>query len=183
MTRFGFSRSGTGLFGWRRVSRSVDLVVALGIIGLLVIAGAVLQYRLGPARALVGVARAIDGDSLRLGGEELRLEGIDAPEYRQSCIDKAGRSLDCGRAARRALTDWLSRGIVTCEIGRADRYGRGLARCKQGESDINAALVRDGHAVSYGSYRSEEAEAKAAGRGIWATTFERPEAWRRSHPR
>lgn len=183
MTRFGFTRSRQGPFGWRRVSRSVDIVVAFGFIGLLAIAGAVLQYRLGPARTLIGAARAIDGDSLRLAGEELRLQGLDAPEYRQSCADQAGRAFDCGRAARRALEVLLSRGIVTCEIDRVDRYGRGLARCRQGETDINATLVREGQAVAYGGYRAEEAEAKAAGRGIWALSFERPETWRRGHPR
>ncbi len=183
MTRFGFSRSGQGPLGWRRVSRSVDLVVALGLIGLLAIAGAVLQYRLGPARTLVGAARAIDGDSLRLGGEELRLMGLDAPEFRQSCTDRSGRAVDCGRAARRALEALLSRGVVTCEIDKMDRYGRGLARCRQGETDINATLVREGHAVAYGGYRAEEEEAKAAGRGIWAYRFERPETWRRGQGR
>lgn len=183
MARFGFGQSRYGPFGWRRVSRSVDLVVALGFIGLLAIGGAVLQYKLGPARQLLGAAQAIDGDSLRLGGEELRLEGIDAPEYRQSCRDRAGREVDCGRTARQALVALLSRGIVTCEIGRVDRYGRGLARCRQGESDINAAMVRQGQAVAYGGYRAEEDEARAAGRGLWALTFERPETWRRSHAR
>ncbi|AMJ59286.1 hypothetical protein AXW83_02300 [Bosea sp. PAMC 26642] len=147
------------------------------------IAGAVLQYRLGPARHLVGAAQAIDGDSLRLGGEELRLEGIDAPEYRQSCTARSGAQVDCGRTARRALVALLERGIVTCEIGRADRYGRGLARCRQGDTDINATMVRDGQAVAYGGYRSEEDEAKAAGRGLWALRFERPEAWRRGQGR
>jgi endonuclease YncB( thermonuclease family) len=183
MTRFGFTRSRYGPLGWRRVSRPVDFVVAIGIIGLLAIAGAVLQYRLGPARTLLGAAQAIDGDSLRLSGEELRLEGLDAPEYRQSCTDQAGRQVDCGRAARRALQALLARGLVTCEISKIDRYGRGLARCRQGETDINATLVRDGQAVAYGDYRSEEAEAKAAGRGLWALTFERPETWRRGHAR
>lgn len=183
MARFGFGRSRYGPFGWRRVSRPVDLVVALGLLGLLAIAGAVLQYKLGPARMLVGAAQAIDGDSLRLNGEELRLEGIDAPEFRQSCRDSAGRDVDCGRAARRALLSLIGRGLVTCEIGRVDRYGRGLARCRQGETDINAAMVRQGQAVAYGDYRSEEDEARAAGRGIWALQFERPEAWRKAHPR
>lgn len=183
MARFGFGQSRYGPFGWRRVGRPVDLVVAFGLLGLLAIGGAVLQYKLGPARSLVGAAQVIDGDSLRLIGEELRLEGIDAPEYRQSCTDRAGRPVDCGRAARRALADLLSRGLVTCEIGRVDRYGRGLARCKQGQTDINAAMVRQGQAVSYGGYRAEEDEAKAAGRGLWALSFERPETWRRQHGR
>ncbi len=179
MTGWRFNQSGYGPLGWRRVSRPVDLVVALGIIGLLAIAGAVLQYRLGPARTLVGAARAIDGDSLRLVGEELRLQGLDAPEFRQSCTDRSGQPVACGRAARRALEALLSRGLVTCEVDKLDRYGRGLARCRQGETDINATLVREGHAVAYGGYRGEENEAKAAGRGIWALQFERPETWRR----
>ena len=94
MSRFGIRTNGHGPFGWRRVGRAVDLVVALGFIGLLAVAGAVLQYRLGTAKILTGAAEAIDGDSLRLAGEELRLEGIDAPEYRQTCRDKTGREPD-----------------------------------------------------------------------------------------
>ena len=183
MARFGFGRSGHGFLGWRRVSRSVDLVVALGLVGLLAIAGAVLQYRLGGGRALVGYAQVIDGDSLRLNGEELRLEGIDAPELRQTCSDSAGRSVACGRQARQALSALAGQGPLSCEIGKADRYGRGLARCRLGERDVNAAMVSGGHAISYGAYRSEEEQAKAAGRGLWALSFERPEAWRRAHPR
>ncbi|CAM5770066.1 thermonuclease family protein [Bosea minatitlanensis] len=183
MARFGFGRSRFGMLGWRRVGRLTDLVVALGILGFLALAGAVLQYRLGPARLLTGPAQAIDGDSIRLLGEELRLEGLDAPEYRQSCTDARGRSLACGREAHRALQALLARGLTTCEIGKTDRYGRGLARCRQGDEDLNATMVRSGQAVSYGAYRAEEAEARAAGRGIWALRFERPEAWRRGHPR
>jgi endonuclease YncB( thermonuclease family) len=183
MARFGFRTSNYGPFGWRRVGRSVDFVVALGFILLLAIAGAVLQYRLGSGRSLAGAAEAIDGDSLRLLGEELRLEGIDAPEYRQSCRDRTGGEVACGRQARRALAAMLALGNVSCTVSRADRYGRGLARCRQGDAEINAAMVRQGNAVSYGAYQAEEAEAKAAGRGIWALSFERPEAWRKSHPR
>jgi endonuclease YncB( thermonuclease family) len=183
MARFGFRTGSYGPFGWRRVGRSVDFVVALGFLLLLAIAGAVLQYRLGSGRDLAGAAEAIDGDSIRLLGEELRLDGIDAPEYRQTCRDRAGGEVACGRQARRALAAMLALGNVNCMISRADRYGRGLARCRQGDAEINAALVRQGHAVSYGAYQAEEAEAKAAGRGIWATSFERPESWRRSHPR
>ncbi len=183
MARFGFGRSSYGPFGWRRVGRLTDLVVALGLLGFLALAGAILQYRLGPARVLTGAAQAIDGDSVRLLGEELRLEGLDAPEYRQTCIDSGGRSVACGREARRALQAMFARGLTTCEVGKVDRYGRGLARCRQGDEDINAAMVRNGQAVSYGAYRSEDAEAKAAGRGLWALRFERPETWRRGHPR
>lgn len=183
MALFGFGRSRNGPFGWRRVSRPVDFVVAFGLLGVLAIAGAVLQYRLGPAQQLVGLAQAIDGDSLRLNGAELRLEGLDAPEYRQSCTEASGRQVACGRNAHHALAAMIRRGPVTCDIGKSDRYGRGLARCRQGDTDINATLVKQGHAVAYGAYRSEEAQAKAAGRGLWALQFERPETWRRRQGR
>lgn len=188
MRRSVFRRSGgnaakTGPFGWRRVGRLTDLVVALGLLGFIALAGAILEYRLGPARSLIGPAQAIDGDSLRLLGEELRLQGLDAPEFRQTCRDDSGRSLACGREARRALQSLLTQGPTRCEIGRIDRYGRGLARCWQGEEEINAWLVREGHAVAYGGYAAEEAQARAARRGLWALSFERPEAWRRAHPR
>lgn len=178
-------RSGFGglLHAWRRVGRGTDLVVALGLLGLIAVAGAVLQYRLGPVRQLTGAAQAIDGDSLRLMGEELRLQGIDAPEYRQRCGDAGGRQVACGRAARQALQGLLAGGLVSCEISRLDRYGRGLARCRLGETDINAAMVLAGQAVAYGGYRAEEEQAKAAGRGLWALSFEQPEAWRRGQGR
>src|SRR5918992_4757425 len=46
-----------------------------------------------------GAVDIIDGDSFRRSKDEIRLNGIDAPEYRQSCHDKAGRDWDCGREA------------------------------------------------------------------------------------
>ena len=169
--------------GWRRVGRPVDIVVALGLLGLLAIAGAVLQLRLGQGSHLSGHATVIDGDSLRLNGRELRLEGIDAPELRQSCTDRAGQIVGCGQQARQALARLAGQGPLSCEIGKSDRYGRGLARCRQDGVDINAAMVAAGHAVAYGAFRREEDAARAAGRGLWALNFDRPEAWRRAHPR
>lgn len=159
------------------------MVVALGLLGLLAVAGAVLQLRLGQGHALTGYAAIIDGDSLRLNGEELRLVGIDAPELRQSCTDGLGQIVGCGRQARQALARLAGQGPLTCEIGKVDRYGRGLARCRLGERDVNAAMVEAGHAVSYGDYRREEELARAARRGLWALNFDQPEAWRRAHPR
>jgi endonuclease YncB( thermonuclease family) len=47
---------------------------------------------------------------------------------------------------------------------------------------VNAWLVRQGWAVASGFsgiYASEEAEAKAEKRGIWAGTFIAPREWRR----
>lgn len=183
MTRFGFGSSRYGPFGWRRVGRLTDLVVAVGLLALIALAGAVVSYRLGPARMLAGHAVAIDGDSLRVAGEELRLEGIDAPEYRQTCRRQDGGEVPCGRAARDALARMLVQADPRCTVGRVDRYGRGLARCMIGALDVNATMVRDGHAVAYGDYSREEAQARAARRGIWAHDFDRPADWRRRQGR
>ena len=49
--------------------------------------------------AVVGQAWIVDGDSLRLAGRSIRLDGIDAPEWDQTCLDAGGQTWRCGRAA------------------------------------------------------------------------------------
>ncbi len=154
-------------------------------LALAVLAGGVLLAALFAGRAerdLTGVAEAIDGDSLRIAGEEVRLLGIDAPELMQTC-QVSGQNIPCGRNARAALRRWLASGLVTCIGSEKDRYGRFLAVCRVRGIDINAAMVRDGQAVAFGSYVREEAEASAAFKGIWEGSFERPRDWRLRHPR
>ena len=66
-----------------------------------------------------------------------------------------------------------------------DRYDRLLAICRRGDLDLNGAMVEAGQAVAYTRYSlryvPEEVRARAAGRGIWGTSFENPESWRHSH--
>jgi endonuclease YncB( thermonuclease family) len=131
---------------------------------------------------VTGVGEAIDGDSLKVAGEEIRLKGIDAPELAQTCLI-ARREEPCGRNARAALRRHLAGGLVTCLDEGRDRYGRRLSRCRVRGVEINAAMVRDGHAVGYGDYSREEDEARLAYRGIWAGSFERPADWRARHSR
>lgn len=135
---------------------------------------------LRPRTTVAGRAAAIDGDSLRLEGAELRLEGIDALELRQTCQASDG-PVACGRAAHDALAALVANGPTTCRVGKQDRYGRGLARCSVDGRDINRELVLRGHALAYGDYDAEEAEARSHRRGIWATRFEPPADWRRRH--
>jgi endonuclease YncB( thermonuclease family) len=153
--------------------------VFLSSLLILIVSGVLLYLLKGvPQKDLTGVAQAIDGDSLRLGNEELRLKGIDAPELLQICTI-SGKETPCGREARAALRKLLSSGLVTCIGDGLDRYGRLLAYCRVRGIDINAAMVRDGQAIAFGDYNREESEAKAAYRGIWAGTFERPQDWRK----
>jgi endonuclease YncB( thermonuclease family) len=129
----------------------------------------------------IGRATVIDGDSLRVAGEEIRLIGIDAPEYRQTCRNEHGRDWACGREARAQLVSLLAGHQVRCAARGRDRFARTLAVCAAGNvADIGEALVRTGYAVDFmdGAYRSAEAEARAAKRGIWRGEFEWPQAWR-----
>jgi endonuclease YncB( thermonuclease family) len=138
-----------------------------------------------PAGAtLTGRARAIDGDSLEIAGVDIRLLGIDAPEARQECRDRAGESYACGREAARALAAAIAGRSVTCTAVDHDRYDRDVAVCTADGRDLGELLVRLGHAIeltqhSRGRYAAAEREAREARRGVWGGTFEPPVVWRR----
>ena len=77
----------------------------------------------------------------------------------------------------------IGRLVVSCDPSGTDRYGRTLAICSEGGEDLNALMVSDGMAVAYRAFSSryldEEAAARGAGLGIWATEFEMPWDWRK----
>ena len=128
-----------------------------------------------------GTAIVVDGDSLKLNGQEMRLKGIDAPEYTQIC-QRLGKEVPCGREAAAAMRKFLAQGPVTCVGYEHDRYNRLLVKCRVLGRDINAAMVREGQAVSFGEYLVEEAEARNDNRGLWSGTFDMPRDWRAAHP-
>jgi len=88
----------------------------------------------------------VDGDTLRCAGERVRLLGIDAPELPGHC--RKGRR--CVRGDAAAATEHLRRLTkgkrVTCEWDRRDRYGRPLARCSAGGTDLSCAMLASSHA-------------------------------------
>jgi endonuclease YncB( thermonuclease family) len=130
-----------------------------------------------------GDAEVIDGDSLEIDQHRLRLDGIDAPERAQTCR-RNGENWACGHAARIHLARLIGNHSVECSVSGKDKYRRLLARCRVGERDINRSMVRDGMAVAFGKdYRREEAAARRAREGLWASQFERPRQWRRNRPR
>lgn len=139
------------------------------------------RYPEEPART--GRYDAIDGDSFRLGRREIRLHGIDAPEYRQTCLSSNGDSVACGKMARDALTRLMRGGSIACSLVEYDRYRREVSECTAGAVNINREMVRLGWAVAYRkhslAYAAAEDEARAAKRGIWALRFDTPEAWRK----
>jgi micrococcal nuclease len=125
----------------------------------------------------------VDGDSLVVqlasGPVEVRLHAADAPEY-----DQPG-----GREAQRALAAHLRRGrSVTLEPVSQDHYERMVAVVRLGDENVDAWLIRRGHAWAYRRYTSDrrycewEEEARAAGLGVWAggKPLVAPWDWRRS---
>lgn len=125
-----------------------------------------------------GRAVIADGDSLEIGGRRIRLEGIDAPEFDQTCTI-AQSEMRCGISARDHLRRLTGRQTVRCEGWREDRFERLLAKCSVGAVDLNRMMVLDGWAISYGEYGAEEAQAREAERGLWAGDFMPPRQWRR----
>ncbi|MEN5277992.1 thermonuclease family protein [Brucella sp. TWI432] len=133
-----------------------------------------------PQESLSGSVYVIDGDTLVLNKAHIRLLGIDAPEMEQSC-QIAGHDYLCGRDARNALRTKTDGAAIRCEKHGFDKFGRTLGRCYRGEANLNQWMVEQGWAISYGDYRTEEAEARRHKRGIWAGRFEMPDQWRKAH--
>ncbi len=158
--------------------RLLDVLLGIVILGLVGIVVARLDRV--ENRQVSGSIVVNDGDTLTLGGERIRLRGMDAPELSQTCI-KAGAPYACGRVAKRVLSDLVAGRPVVCQGWEHDRYGRLLAICRSGETELNRSLVADGWAVAFGDYAAEESTAKNASRGMWAGDFERPRQWRDRH--
>lgn len=154
-----------------------DGIAAFALLALTALFAAILNNR--PQAILSGDFNVVDGDSLLRNGERLRLLGIDAPEYRQQC-ERDGGAWPCGRQARTLLVKLLQGGSAECRGNARERYDRLLVTCRMNGADLNGEMVRRGMAVSFGSYRSEESEARVAQAGMWAGSFERPQEFRRA---
>lgn len=135
-----------------------------------------IHLRSASALELVGTPEISDGDSLRIGDQKIRLHGIDAFENGQDC-ERGTRRYNCGAAAENALRA-LAKDGLSCQGDDVDGYDRLIAICQAKGRDINAAMVRSGHALAFRRYSedyiAEEEEARTSGMGAWAGTFTAP---------
>ncbi|MCS3779366.1 thermonuclease family protein [Tsukamurella ocularis] len=138
-----------------------------------------------PTAAIDGpwrVVRVTDGDTISVartgsgGAVTVRLLGIDSPET----VDPR-KPVQCyGREASASLKQLLAGRTVDLEHGpeATDKYGRVLAYVWIGDELVNYRQVLDGYAREYtygarpaqhaAAIRAAQAEARTAGRGLWA---------------
>ncbi len=147
------------------------LPVIVAIIAVIAI-GYFVGHHTSPGRVPAGtlVASVIDGDTIRMAdGSRVRYLCIDTPERGEPYYEEAtefNRELVAGRAVK------LERGLRD-----VDQYGRLLRYVYVGDVFVNAELVSAGLArtlifddneIHAALLRRLEAEARVAGRGIWA---------------
>lgn len=139
------------------------------------------ELPVGPGEGIgpCSVLYVIDGDTLDVdcgsGRERVRLLRIDTPEREEPGYAEA-------RAALERLVAGHDVDLVFEEPGRPARgdHGRLLAYVFAGDTNLNVELVRLGWSEFWtrygegrfaGSFESAEAEARAAGRGLWGKRF------------
>lgn len=125
---------------------------------------------------VIGIA---DGDTITVLTAarkplKVRLADIDTPERRQPW----------GMRARQALSEMVFQKPVHLRIVDTDRYGRTVATVWIGDLNINAEMVRQGHAWVYRRYLRDsslldlEEQARQGRRGLWALPdAERTSPW------
>ena len=91
---------------------------------------------------LKGPARTIDGDTIEISGVSVRLKGIAAPER-----DEPG-----GAEATEAMRRLIGTQDVRCELTGERTHNRAVGYCSAGGTDLNAAMVRGGLALSCPRY-------------------------------
>ncbi len=132
------------------------------------------------AAEITGRATVIDGDTIEIAGSRIRFDGIDAPESRQTCENASGKTYRCGQASAAALDRFLSQSRPTTCAATGRSYDRIVGRCVRADgNDVNAWMVRNGHAIDWpkysgGRYAADQAEAQAKRRGIWSGSFQPP---------
>ncbi len=132
--------------------------------------------------SFAGKPIVIDADTIDLDGRRVRLFGIDAVEWNQLCFGD-NIAWRCGVDAAVSLERMIGGRHIRCEERGRDRYHRIIAVCRLGQTDIARWLVEMGWAVAYTRFSDEyiafEEQARKDRVGIWASTFDEPEKWRR----
>ena len=115
------------------------------------------------------VVSVADGDTLTCLSTKkepikVRLNQIDAPEHKQ----------DFGKAAKKALSGYVFGKNVSLKTNGRDKYGRIIAEVYLDGTNINKAMVKNGHAWAYREYVTDneylelEKAARSQSKGLWS---------------
>ena len=136
------------------------------------------------AQTATASVKVVDGDSLEIDGQRIRLDGIDAPEFLQTCENKHNQSYNCGQDAKAYLQKLITNNKVECNcLPQTDKYNRKVCECFSNETSLNRKMVAVGLARAYRSelYIKDEQLAAANHRGIWRGRHMRPALYRILH--
>jgi len=133
-----------------------------------------------PAEVLC--VRVVDGDTVVVERDgvraAVRLVGVDTPETVHPRVAPQPFGKEASDYLKKRLTGRMVRLVRDSAAGPADRFNRELAYVFLGGECLNETLVREGYGRAYVKYPQEpamrarfaivEAEARAAGRGLWS---------------
>lgn len=134
------------------------------------------------------VIAVIDGDTVLFKPDHYRPSSRTFLKIRLADIDAPEKDQRHGAAATRALKALVLDQRIEADTRATDVYGRRIARLRKGTLDVNAELVRRGHAWAsiyrrQAALRDAEAAARAARRGLWQDPNPVPPwTWRRAQP-
>jgi endonuclease YncB( thermonuclease family) len=122
----------------------------------------------------------VDGETLRLQETVVRLIGVAAPGRGQVCHRGDGTAFDCGAASAESLAHLVAGHNVSCRLLAHDEGERTLAICEADGRGLNQAQVIGGWARARAEkpglagprLDSDETEARARHRGLWAGLFD-----------
>lgn len=146
----------------------------------------------GGPRVLRGPAQVIDGATLEFldPAVTVNLAGIDVCGPSQPAFFQ-GTPWPCGAVATAWLVSLTLGQTVECQILDRRYDGERIGRCGVNGADIAAEAIVNGHAVVADAaagvpettYRELEERARAEKKGLWSSTFTRPQQWRQDNAR
>lgn len=123
----------------------------------------------------------VDGDSMADGSRRIRLDGIDAPEFIQTCEDETGAAYPCGHESLKYADELIAGKNVDCHCrDEQDKYKRYICECFADGVSLNREMVASGWARAYrdDKYVAAENQARAEKLGIWRGKHMRPALFR-----
>ena len=109
----------------------------------------------------------IDGATLKLRDRVVLLQGVMPPSRGTTCGGQ-----DCGAAATNVLAALVRDAPLDCRVTGMDDFGRAVAICRAGSTELNYAVIAAGWAragKARPDLRQAEEAARTAGLGAWAS--------------